>query len=87
MTKSIFLQPYTVLTQQLIAARMAAGLTQVELAKRMGKPQSFISKYENAERRLDVVEFMLVCRALDADPARIVKVIGDEFPDGSSERA
>ncbi len=87
MTKSIFLKPYTVLTQQLIAARTAAGLTQVELARLLAKPQSFISKYENAERRLDVVEFLMVCRALNADPAQILKVIGDEFPDGSSERA
>jgi ribosome-binding protein aMBF1 (putative translation factor) len=42
-------------------ARAEAGLTQAELAKRLGLPQSFVSKYESGERRLDVVELRRVC--------------------------
>nr|WP_165442014.1 helix-turn-helix transcriptional regulator [Pseudomonas syringae] len=52
----------------LLEARNAAGMTQKELAVRLGRPQSFVSKTENAERRLDVIEFMDVCRGHGADP-------------------
>lgn len=44
--------------------RVEAGLTQAELAERVGRPQSFVSKYETGERRLDVLELREVCRAL-----------------------
>ena len=59
--------------QELLAERRsAAGLTQAELAARLGRPQSFVSKYETGERRLDVVEFLEVAEALAADPAGLV---------------
>jgi len=44
--------------------REEAGLSQVELARRLRKPQSYVSKYESAERRLDVLEVWLVCEAM-----------------------
>lgn len=53
---------------QFIQARKNAGLTQVGLAERLGRPQSFVSKYERGERKLDVIEFCRVCRALEIDP-------------------
>ena len=59
----------------LVAARDKAGLTQVQLAERLGKPQSFISKYETGERLLDVIEFIWFARELDFDPARAVREI------------
>lgn len=45
-------------------ARLDAGMTQVELAAALGRPQSFVSKYESGERRLDVLELRTVCVAL-----------------------
>jgi len=45
-------------------ARVQAGLTQLDLASRLGVPQSFVSKYESGERRLDVLELRLVCQAV-----------------------
>jgi transcriptional regulator with XRE-family HTH domain len=48
----------------LISTREAAGLTQVALAKKMKRPQSFVSKYEIGERRLDLVELQGICNAL-----------------------
>ena len=41
--------------------RTEAGLTQTEIAQRLGQPQSFVSKYESGERRLDVLELRQVC--------------------------
>lgn len=60
------------LQEMLIEARHTAGLTQVELAARLGRPQSFVSKYETGERRLDAVELIEVAEALRADPAAII---------------
>jgi transcriptional regulator with XRE-family HTH domain len=54
------------------AARERAGLTQVDLASRIGRPQSFIAKYERGERRLDVVEFAVVATAIGADPRKML---------------
>jgi transcriptional regulator with XRE-family HTH domain len=48
----------------LVSLRTEAGLRQVDLAERLGKPQSFVSKYESGERRLDFVELHSVCKAL-----------------------
>jgi transcriptional regulator with XRE-family HTH domain len=56
----------------MVGARKAAGLTQHALARRLKKPQSFVAKYEGGERRLDVVEFIRISRALDADPLKLL---------------
>jgi transcriptional regulator with XRE-family HTH domain len=52
----------------LAAARKRAKLTQVDLAKRLGKAQSFVSSYEAGQRRIDIMEFFLIIEALHADP-------------------
>ncbi|WP_245435731.1 helix-turn-helix domain-containing protein [Microvirga calopogonii] len=67
MEKTIYSQQYQRLCDLLIEARKKAGLTQVEVAERLGKPQSFVAKYEGGERRLDVVEFIAVAKALELD--------------------
>lgn len=61
---------YARLGQLLVEARLASGLTQAGLAERLHRPQSYVSKYESGERRLDVVEFLEVtdgigCRVED----------------------
>ena len=63
----------------LTAAREKAGLTQQQLADRLGKPQSFVAKYEGGERRIDVVEFLAIARALDFDPARAVREMAAKY--------
>lgn len=65
MDKSIYSDEYAVLLQLLQEARKNAGLTQEELGKRLGQTQSFISKCERGERRLDVVEIRVFCQALN----------------------
>jgi transcriptional regulator with XRE-family HTH domain len=57
----------------LIEARKSASVTQQELAKLVGKPQSFVSKYERRKRRIDVVEFVSLCSVLNADPCEILR--------------
>jgi transcriptional regulator with XRE-family HTH domain len=54
-------------------ARVEAGLTQMELASRLGVPQSFVSKYESGERRLDVLELRLVCQAVGVSLQEFVR--------------
>lgn len=56
MEKSIYSSEYEVLLRLLRAAREAADITQVELAKRLNQTQSFVSKVERGDRRLDVVQ-------------------------------
>lgn len=58
---------YQIFRAMLIDAREGAGLTQMDVAKRLSKPQSFVSKYERGERRLDFVEFVLLAEILDLD--------------------
>ncbi|HEV2564325.1 MAG TPA: helix-turn-helix transcriptional regulator [Microvirga sp.] len=72
MEKTIYSQQYQRLCELLIEARRNAGLTQVEVAERLGKPQSFVAKYEGGERRLDVVEFIAVAQALGLDPKALI---------------
>ena len=63
-----------------LAARRKAKLTQVELAARLGKPQSVISAIEAGMRRVDLVEFLAVVRALNADPVEIFVEIAGLLP-------
>lgn len=68
MGRSVHSQPYKDFLALMIAARDSAGLSQVALAERIGRTQSFVSKYERGERRLDVVEFVQFVKAMDLDP-------------------
>jgi len=74
-TKSTFTARYQRLRLLLAAARKEAGLSQAELADKLGRPQSFVSKYERGERRLDVVEFLAVLEALGVKPGTILEQI------------
>ena len=65
-------EAYKRFRELLIEARNNGGLTQADLAARLGRPQSFVSKYERGERRLDVVEFGDVAKALGIDPVRFL---------------
>lgn len=79
MAKSIYTPAYRRLCRLLVTARQQASLTQEEVASQLGKPQSFVSKVEIGERRLDVVEFLELCHALDIDPVSSVEEINRVF--------
>ena len=73
MTKSVFTDRYRLFLQLLIQERKDKGITQVQLAEKLQKPQSYVSKYENGERRLDVIEFLDIAECLGIDPAEFIK--------------
>lgn len=79
MRKNPFAPEYEALRQILVDARRKSGLTQAELAEAIGRPQSFVSKYEAGERRVDVVEFVRIASALKADPVRLVRLLKDRI--------
>ena len=68
---AIFSDDYAVLVDLLIEARLAAGLTQRALARRIGKVQSHICAIEQRQRRVELLEFYTIARALDLDPVEL----------------
>lgn len=80
--KSIYDEEYRRLVSALRSARLAGGMTQQEVADRMRRPQSFVAKIEGCERRLDVVEFVQLCRALGVDPASFIAEMSSTGPAG-----
>src|SRR6267142_4709151 len=73
--KSVHSPGQAAFCELMVGARKAAGLTQHALALRLKKPQSFVAKYEGGERRLDVVEFITIARALDVDPLKLMAIL------------
>lgn len=69
---------YELFQSALTEARQHKGFTQAEVALRLGKPQSFVSKYESGERRLDVIEFLEVCEALSISPHDILRTVSTQ---------
>ena len=63
---------YAKLRDVLTSERLAAEMTQAMLAHKLKRPQSFVSKFENGLRHLDVIEFIEICKAIGVDPREIV---------------
>lgn len=68
MPKTIFQGAHTHLVEVLIEMRRTADLNQSEVAERVGKSQSFVSLIESSQRRVDVLEFIALTRAMGFDP-------------------
>jgi transcriptional regulator with XRE-family HTH domain len=60
------------LIEMLVAKRTGAGLTQEDLAKKLGEYQSFVARLESGQRRVDVVEFLDLASALEFDAKNII---------------
>jgi ribosome-binding protein aMBF1 (putative translation factor) len=73
--KSIHTNAYRVLIKKLVNSRKAAGLTQMELALELDRPQSFVAKYELQERRLDFVEVVRLARILQIDAVELMQSV------------
>ena len=80
MPKSVFTDAYKTFLDVLIQARKDAGVTQVELAERLGKPQPWVSNIERGIRRVDVIEFIAICRVIDAKPEVLINYVLSKYP-------
>ena len=74
--KSAFEDGYIAIIDRLIARRHELGMTQVELGEAYGEDQSFISRVERRQRRIDVWEFVQFCRALQIEPGDVLRGLG-----------
>ncbi len=87
MDKSISSQDYRIFLRELRAARRRSGVTQAEVARRISETQSFVSKCERGERRLDVVELRSFCRAFGASVTDFVRDLEAILADNPTRKA
>lgn len=80
MEKSIHTTEQKRLCSLLRQIRLGAGLRQEDLADILGRPQSFVSKYESGERRLDLLELRQICQAVGMSLADFVKRFEESLP-------
>jgi transcriptional regulator with XRE-family HTH domain len=73
--KSIYTDRHRKLCELLKMQRRVAGLTQTVVAERLGKPPSFVAKYEGGDRRLDLLEYMDVAAAIGFDPCKLIRIL------------
>ena len=86
MAKTLFSSAYRQLIAAVVDARTQAGLTQRQLAERLGKPQNFVGRVETEQRRLDFIEMLAWLKACDVDAEEAVvalaRKIGGSLPAG-----
>ena len=71
---------YEAAVSQLVIVRKRLGLSQRELAQRLNKPRSFVSKIESRERRIDIVEFVVLARAMGTEPTALLAEVANSLP-------
>ena len=71
-TKDKYEPAYRLIVDGLIAHRKAIGMTQCDLALAFGTDQSQISKFERGERRIDILDYLRLCRVMNISPARLL---------------
>jgi transcriptional regulator with XRE-family HTH domain len=74
-TRATFTEKAERFRKLLVAAREESGLTQVQVAERLRKPQSYVSKIERGERRLDIIEFLELAKILKIDPFEFLQTL------------
>lgn len=79
--KSQFSEAYAIVIAALRQARRQAGLTQTELGERIGRKQGHISIIETGVRRIDLVEFCAIAKAIGRDPVELFTQVYEALPD------
>lgn len=74
-SKSVFTDEYRFFLTMLVEERRKAGLSQQQVAERLNRPQSYVSRYESGQTRIDAVELVRLGRAIGFDASRIVHAI------------
>ncbi|MBX3572915.1 MAG: helix-turn-helix transcriptional regulator [Mesorhizobium sp.] len=77
MVKTLGSERHNSLIAILVEKREASGLTQTELAKKLGEYQSFVARLESGQRRVDVVEFLNLAEVLSFDPSSVIKELAN----------
>jgi hypothetical protein len=80
MPKSTFTPGYKLMLRALVDLRRKASVSQVELSRRLGRQQSFVSNFETGIRRIDMIEFYVITRALDGDPVALFSELVAQLP-------
>ena len=75
MRKTTYTASYTRVLQALRAARLKSGMKQTDVARKLGRPQSFVSKIETGERRIDVIELAELCRLYRQDLIAFIRAL------------
>jgi transcriptional regulator with XRE-family HTH domain len=70
---------HKLLVDFIVSKREAAGLTQAQLAGKLGEYQSFVARLESGQRRIDVVEFLELASVLGFDPTKAIRLIGRDI--------
>ena len=78
MSSSIFTEQYKRFRELIVQYRQRSSVTQAKLAELLDRPQSFVSKYESGERRLDLIEFLEIAEALQFDPCELIRIVRSE---------
>lgn len=81
MPQSTFTDAYAAMLDLLIEIRKERGITQSELAKKLGKPQPWVSNVERGVRRLDIIEFVAVGDALRVDRQELFRGVLEKLPE------
>lgn len=86
MAKSMYSAAYRQLIAAVVNARKKAGLTQRDLAQRLGKPQNYVGRVETEQRRLDFIEllhWLAACGVeVETEVLKLARVIGSKWPKG-----
>lgn len=80
MPKSVFTDAYAIVVQAVVELRKSKGVSQVELARRLGRTQQFVSYIEQGQRRIDVVELYAIAKALGAEPEDVFVNLARAMP-------
>ena len=79
MGKTLGSARHKLLIDFIVSKREAAGLTQAQLAEKLGEYQSFVARLESGQRRIDVIEFLELASVLGFDPTKAIKLIGRDI--------
>lgn len=86
MTRSLHTTAYRKITEALKQMRREAGVSQRELAKRLGQQLNYVSRLEQGQRRLDLLEWTWLCEALDRDPVEEGQKVLEQLRSRKSKR-
>ncbi len=84
MTKSVYSEEYSFFKTLLKSKRNDAKIAQKKLSAMLGMPNSFVCKYEQGERRIDIIEYIQICHALKQDPCKLLREVEDFMKNNSN---